>query len=279
LWINHRWGRYEPTLKGKNLFLAHCYNEDCLAVPGRVQRLYSLVFSDFLHEAPDLVLSGKVKHEGPIQAQWPGHMILVNDLAPGHPVRRYLEEERHYNADLLAQVYDVRYCLEPEPAYRMARQRIIIPITVNGILQGWQARYVGTPPSKDIPKYLSMAGLKRNQLLYNFDNARKHPYVVVMEGPTDVWSFGSEAVALFGKSASSTQLDLIARHWQQVYICLDGDALNDAQGIYDALGSRVKEKVLVTLPPKLDPGALPTSALRDMVLHGSGVRTTWGSGR
>src|ERR1043166_541750 len=42
LWINHRWGRYEPAVKSKNLFLAHCYNENCLAQPGNVSQLYQM---------------------------------------------------------------------------------------------------------------------------------------------------------------------------------------------------------------------------------------------
>lgn len=266
LWINHLWGYRHPETKDRNLWLCHCYNDGCLNSYGRQKVLYDEVFSDFDHESRDIVLPGTKLPAGPVQAAWPGSMRRINELDHNHPARRYLEEDRHYNVDKLAEVYDVRYCLEPDDKYRSTFKRIIIPITMNGALQGWQARFVGTPPCKETPKYLSMPGMKRNQLLYNFDNARKSNFVVIMEGPTDVWSFGPEAVALFGKSASTAQLDLIARHWQKVYVCLDGDAANDGQGIYDVLGTRVKEKHMVALPANLDPGDLPPDELRSRVL-------------
>ncbi len=65
-------------------------------------------------------------------------------------------------------------------------------------------------------QYYTMPGFKKTQHLYNYDQAKQFPFVSICEGVSDVWRFGSEAVALFGKNASSTQLDLIARHWQKV---------------------------------------------------------------
>src|SRR5690348_11828499 len=47
LWINHRWGLYVKELKSDNLWLAICYNENCLSVPGRALQLKDLIFNDF----------------------------------------------------------------------------------------------------------------------------------------------------------------------------------------------------------------------------------------
>src|SRR5579872_4473281 len=46
LWINHRWGQRDDHGK-LNLFLAHCYNENCMAEPGNSWNLYKQLFTDF----------------------------------------------------------------------------------------------------------------------------------------------------------------------------------------------------------------------------------------
>jgi DNA primase len=112
-----------------------------------------------------------------------------------------------------------------------------------------------------------MPGMKKTQLLYNFDHAKQHPYVVVVEGVTDVWAFGPEAVALFGKTIAQPQADLIAQTWQKVYVILDADAITDAQAVHAALRGRVPEVIVVQLPKNQDPGSLPTATLRDLVLN------------
>src|SRR5205085_9645610 len=60
LWINHRWGKYVPELKLDNLFLAICFNEDCLKRSGRALHLPARVFDDFVRGGrPDPVLPGR----------------------------------------------------------------------------------------------------------------------------------------------------------------------------------------------------------------------------
>lgn len=264
LWINYLWGKWDESTQSRNLFLAVCYNEGCLAKQGHAKVLYDRVYSDFIFEADEL-RDGVPATASLSTVEWPGRMVLVNELDYKHPARRYLEEERKYDVDILSKTFDVRFMLEPDEKYRMTYQRLIIPAYREGALMGWQARFVGTPPHKTIPKYYSAPGMKRNQILYNFDNAKKHDFVVVMEGPTDVWSFGPEAVALFGKSLSTAQTQMLLGTWNTIYICLDGDALIDAQGIYDQLGTQARCKRLVKLPDRLDPGDLPTVKLRDYV--------------
>jgi hypothetical protein len=263
--INHMWGYLHPETKDRHLWLCHCHNEGCIKSYDRQKVLYNEVFSDFHHEDRDVVLTGnRPTSLAPTKADWPGLMVLIKDLAPSHPARKYLEG-RGYDAQWLSDVMDVRLCLEHFDRFYMAAGRIIIPVYMEGELVGWQARHVGDPRDKEVPKYWSMPGWKKTQCLYNFDNAKKHEHVVVCEGPTDVWSVGDDAVALFGKTASTTQLDLITRHWKKVFICLDGDAPEDAQHLYDALGSRIQEKVLVTLPSACDPGNMPQPTLRNMI--------------
>ena len=90
---------------------------------------------------------------------------------------------------------------------------------------------------------------------------------VVCEGPLDVWSFGPEAVALFGNKVSAAQARLIASAWGQgtVIILLDGDAPGPALEAYNALAGLVRQRVLVTLPADRDPGDFPRQELRQFV--------------
>lgn len=264
LWINHQWGLRDE--KGKlNLFLSVCYNENCMSEANRPWELYRTVFTDFTHEAGDAVLQHYKANSPEATPEWPGRQLRLSELPTNHPVRLYLIE-RGFDPDVLERDFDVRYCVEASDTYRVAQSRIIIPITMGGELKGWQARYVGDVPNKGCPKYYSMPGMKKTRLLYNIDQARQHPFVVLCEGPSDVWAFGPEAVALFGKTISDYQLGLIVGHtsWETVYVCLDGDAEAEGQSIFDQLTNKV-DKALVKLPRMADPGSTPTATLRNKV--------------
>ncbi len=62
---------------------------------------------------------------------------------------------------------------------------------MHGIRVGWQARYVGEPRYRDMPKYYTCPGMPKSQLLYNFDSTMTKPFVVLVEGITDVWRIGT----------------------------------------------------------------------------------------
>lgn len=262
LWINHRWGQRDDH-GHLNLFLAHCYNENCLAEPGRAWQFYKEIFTDFTHEVDDVVQKSHRVETPDVTPTWPGRRVPINELWNNHPARLYVQE-RGFDVDKLSKDYSVSYCIEAMNDYPLAQGRIIIPSFMDGQLKGWQARYVGDPPSKSIPKYYTMPGMKRNKVLYNFDQARKYPFVVLCEGPTDAWSFGPEAVALWGKTISNHQLGLIVSGWKLVYVCLDGEAVDEGLEVFNALHNKV-DKALVKLPLNEDPGNIPTATLRDMV--------------
>jgi hypothetical protein len=269
LWINHRWGLYVPEFKSDNLFLAHCFNEDCLAQPGRAQQLRNVVFDNFVRgRAPDPVRRGRRPAVAPRrEVKAPGPLVCsLDNLSPDHPAVLYLRG-RGYDTDWLGRTLRVGVCLGAYPEFRMAKDRIIIPTYHGGAYAGWQARYVGEPPDKRVPKYFTMAGMKVSQLLYNYDVARQSPFGVVCEGPMDVWAFGPEAVALFGNKVSAAQAQLIGSAWREgtVIILLDGDAPGPALQAHDALAGLVRRRAVVSLPADKDPGDLPRQELRQFV--------------
>jgi hypothetical protein len=269
LWINYCWARYIPEFRSDNLWLAHCFNEDCLAEPGRALQLRNVVFDDFVRgRAPDPVRRGR----RPAAAPWrevkaPGPFIYpLHQLEDDHPAVLYLRG-RGFDPAWLSHAMHVGFCPVSYPEFRTAQGRIIIPTYHGGAYAGWQARLIGEPLHKGVPKYLTMTGMKISKLLYNLDTARRSAFGVVCEGPMDVWAFGPEAVALYGNKVSGDQALLIASAWREgtVIVLLDGDARGPAQAAHDALAGRVRQRVIVSLPADKDPGGLPQQELRQLV--------------
>jgi hypothetical protein len=265
LWINHRWALPVPELKSDNLWLAVCYNENCLAYANNRRALRDRVFSDVVNgRFRDPVLPGERRPPDAREAKPPGRSILMHHLGADHPAKLYLCQ-RGFDADWLGRNLEVGYCPVSDREFPLAGDRIIIPVIQHGLFMGWQARCIGEPWG-DQPKYWTMPGMRKSQLLYNFDTASKSTFVVISEGPTDVWSFGPEAVALFGKSISGPQTRLVLSTWHTVIVLLDGDAFSEAVGVYDALRA-VPNRVIVTLPKGTDPGTCDRESLRECVFE------------
>jgi DNA primase len=245
------------------LWLACCYNEDCLQVRGQARQLRDRVFCDILNgQQPDPVRPGRARSPRPMRVLPAGPVLLpLHRLDPAHPALVYLRQ-RGFDPIQLSRERYLAYCQECDPLFEMAKHRIIIPILMNQQLVGWQARFVGEPPDKTVPKYYSLPGMHKSELLCDYDCARSSPYVIVCQGATDVWSVGLDAVALLGKKASGAQVRLLRSTWGQggVIILLDGDAQDEALELHDALGP--VRKVIVPLPKNTDPGSLPTAPLR-----------------
>jgi hypothetical protein len=267
LWVNHRWGWYDPATRSRNLWLAVCYNEHCLEKPGRSRELYAMVFSDvrngrLLH---DKVLKGPPKTRRR-DYEPPGATVPVHQLPIDHPAVAYLRG-RGFDAAVLGPALGLAYCAEADPRFQPAEGRIIIPIEFGGKPVGWQARYVGESPHRAVLKYWTMPGLHKSRIVYNHDRARAYPFVVLCEGAADVWRAGPWAVAPLGKGLSAAQKRLIGAGWGggAAVVLLDGDAAAAARAVYDDLAGVVRGRVLVGLPEDQDPADLPFEELWERV--------------
>lgn len=272
LWINHRWGLKDPVTGSLNLHLCICYNEGCFAmIEERRKWLYAEVMADVGDGSLDVVLpSYKTRPAEPATVELPGEVVTLDQLPADHSACKYLSE-RSFDPVLLGQRLAVAYCPVANWNVQMATGRIIIPIMMDGKLRGWQGRYIGDPPSKFVPKYYTMPGMRKTELLYNLDQARKHPYVVLVEGVTDVWRVGPASVALFGKTLSMTHELLISSIWNKgtVYVMLDCDANEDAKRIVSKLQGRVGICIQVNLPDDSDPGDLSQEEIQQRIEEAS----------
>lgn len=265
LWVNHLWAVPDKVTGSDNLWLAVCYNEGCLSQPGRRQELRDKLFA-FKNAgqrnqlAQIVILPGEVEETALRLVDLPGFVIRLDRMPPTDPVCTYLQG-RGLDPKDLGETFGVSYCTSADGNYPMAAGRIVVPIYMRGDLVGWQCRYPKDIDFKatGIPKYYNRPLMARRLMLYNFDNAKNFPYVVVCEGVTDVWNVGPQAVAAFGKKLSQTQVQLICATWPlAVVILLDGDAWEDAQALAKCFRDcgYQGQVIPVRLPPDKDPADL-----------------------
>lgn len=209
----------------------------------------------------------------PVRVELPSGLVPVHQLPAEHPAAAYLRD-RQFDLAELAERWHISYC-EMAPTQPPIFQRIVIPIHRLPVLNntgtelvGWQARAIGDAPP-GVPKYLFAAGFRKSRLLYGLPEAAKTTgAIAICEGPADVWRFGTNAVALFGKSMSDEQCRLLHRHFadRDLVIALDNDATDEAQEIEDKLRvgrtARQGRVLRLELPPE---GKDPADFTREML--------------
>jgi hypothetical protein len=269
LYFNHRW-LDKP-------FLANCYR-GCLGGPsnrgrrGELRRkiLSGAVLTARSAQAPATGTADPLADiDGPLpQVTFPGRAVPLNELPPDHHARSYLLG-RGLDPDELCLRFGLSYCDE-SPNY-IARGRIIVPIWMDGRMVGWQGRWPADLVKFDRrPKYYNVPQMPKRKMLYNVDCARLYRTVVVVEGVTDAWAVGGNAVAVFGKTLSTNQRRLLVDCWGSghVVILLDGDAAEDAKVMAAELEPVMPGKVLVVdLPASLDPGSMDRDLIWQWVVH------------
>ena len=283
--INHRWNTTDEATGahfGKGLIC--CFNDGCPANPDApvVERQgcqddLEEMLKPYVARAMGLRLPRECVARPVIPMSLPEDCVPLETLPPGHHAIRYLAG-RGFDPYAIGREWLVQYC--PSDANGCVADRIIFPLVLGGKLLGWQARYIGTPPSDNIPRYFTAPGTPRNRLLYNYDRARDFPFAVLVEGPTDAWRLGRRAVALLGSTMSHHQIALAREAWGAtgIALMLDQDfaakpALRPGrQAPYGVLCERLISEgrfawgvLEVPLPPGTDPGAMDTGALWDLI--------------
>lgn len=267
LYINHLWHYFDKETDSQRLWMVKCQRRDCLSTYERRCQLSVLVFETVsLGGGPDVLLPGKPKAKLP--PELPGELIPVHRLPEDHVAAKYLRD-RSFDLVELSRDRSVSFCKRALYRFPYAENRLVIPAYFKGKLAGWQARLLLPPPPdrKKVAKYMTMPGMVKSDVLYGYDLAVRHNFVVLCEGPTDCWRFGPEAVALFGKTLSYRQRELIAdpeRAWHRgcVVVLLDSDARAESDRIAMDLKDRVANVLRVDLPRGFDPADYSRCRLR-----------------
>lgn len=267
LYVNHLW--YEHP------WLAHCWNEtECLKNPDN-RRIFEGELLFKLAGSPV-----RIKNPGPpesddpsVSVPAPGFVRELSRVERSHRAVEYLRA-RGFDPGYLSDVFAVGVC-DGSQRYPAMSGRIYIPVFDSDRMVGWQGRFPYDPPRNPLTgkpdwkalgatKYYNRPGFRKSKYLYGPDCDWGLPYVVLVEGVTDVWRIGPAARAYLGIEMSQQQRALVANRWGRpghVVVCMgDGEAHSNnerqatlLQDTLARLGARV---VRVTLPPGQDPGGL-----------------------
>jgi hypothetical protein len=287
LFINHRWGAWDPETGTRNYWLAQCFNEQCLADFDKQEQMYKWLYAEGgVAKEPEIGEGEKSAPSVLREMSPPGPTIRLDRLAvsdPHHYALAYLES-RYFDPAKLGRQYGVSYC--PESRHFHAQDRIIAPVYYQKTLVGWQARYIGDDvqgrPFNEmgVPKYYTCPNMARNLVAYNMERAMRHPTAVTVEGVTDVWNFGPMALAALGGKLSKHLVakitETMLRRWgeQAAMVVLldptwDDRARKKRIHPINALEMqfvRLRLPVLpVFLPDSKDPGESDRDAMRALI--------------
>jgi len=143
--------------------------------------------------------------------------------------------------------------------------RLIVPVVFDGRTVFWVARYMAKTPPAGVKKVIYPKGCQTNRVLYNYDRARKHDQIILVE---DVWSamhVGPQAVATFGTSLSQYQLELLLdSRAHEIVLLWDRDAIDKAKKLALRLADFWSVRV-VELPDVRDPDEHKRAAVSEMI--------------
>lgn len=274
LYLNHMYGK-DDEIGQPQKHLAHCFNAGCPLSNGDWPTLEKLAEMLTGHRYYDLrraeVSVGKVVDVEKLRAEWPGEVIRVDRLEPSHPAAQYLRS-RDFDPVQIGKNYNVHWC--SASVRKICQDRLIIPVYHNRKMVGWQARaiYECDWKKSPFPKYYTAPGTPRRNVLYNFDNAKKFKTIVVVEGPTDVWRFGPQAVSTLGAALTVPQQLMISKHFANMsgVLLFDPDIKDKMTVKTDAAVEQLSKDLKsgfckVELPEGSDPGSLARGFLRSYV--------------
>jgi hypothetical protein len=286
-YINHRYGT-DDELGRAQTFLATCFNAGCplsMRKPEIYKQLEEMLTGHNLvqlRHAP--ITEGKLVDVEKICGTWPGIVTRVDKLPASHEAVMYLAG-RGFDVEVIGRFYNVHWCSKSDRF--VCENRLIIPVYHNKQMVGWQARPAFDTDWKtsDLPKYYISPGMPRRQILYNLGNARRFQTGVIVEGETDVWRLGPQAVCTFGATMTEPQQSL----FKSAFATHSGVLLYDPD-VKEKTADRVQQIVhelnlslksgfcTVDLPDGTDPGSLDRSFLRDFIKQKAeekGVKVSW----
>lgn len=224
----------------------------------------------------------------PTGVEMPGTVVPLTDLPAENIGVQYLTSMRKRSFDLadLTYNYGVRFCTQgkryqtPDFTYDTSNT-LIFPVWMFNECVGWQSRLLYTPDDMSDdqleaagfprdeegkfllpPKYWTSPGFSKGRVLWNFDMARKYPFVVPTEGVFDSVATGLPAVCTFGTGISDDQANLIKNYWEAAIILLDPDGTEaQVQELIDKLYRAIPVVPVVLKGGYKDPGDTPTAEI------------------
>lgn len=199
----------------------------------------TLLGGEYSPVADSLRFEVEDRKENPMARKLPGSKFIpINKLPTTHPAICFLFKDWLYDLEKYYRDYGVVYCPSDcgqvfgSHPFISSGDRIIFPTIFKGKMVGWQMRSIpGTTygDREDVVKYYHL--FSKGDYLYNYDNAKKQPLVVLVEGVKKALKL-PYAVASWGKNISPNQVQLLYG-WQNIVVMLDSEL--EAQHIGESL--------------------------------------------
>lgn len=288
-YINHMYGT-EDHHGDPRTYLAICFNAGCPLSSGTKRdgcyaRLAEMLLGRNLHTLQKAnIQEGKEVDVNAVRADWPGDVTRIDKLPSTHAAVVYLAG-RGFDPEYIGKFYNVHYCTKSTNF--ICKDRLIIPIYHNKHMVGWQARapYDTDWKLSNLPKYYTAPGTPRRHILYNLRNAMKYRVGIIVEGVTDVWKVGPQAMCTLGATLTQQQQTLLVRHFKDYAAVLlyDPDVkmkMHDKiQELVATMQGRLKSGFCqVDLPDGTDPGSLSRDFLRPYITQQAaehGMQISW----
>ncbi len=152
------------------------------------------------------------------------HAIPENEPVIEFMKKDHLTDFAYYSSLGIAYIpIDGGINLEFDSGYKInTADSLFFPVCHNGKYVGWQLRFIPGTINGDRLQYMRYLHMfPKGNFLYNYDNAKKHDNVVVVEGVKKALKLPN-SVATFGKGISSAQKQLI-QEWKRITLILDGE--------------------------------------------------------
>ncbi len=182
--------------------------------------------------------------------------IPVNLLPRYHPAKVFLQTDFLNDFDTYANLHKIVYVpyeggiiFNNGSRFITSAERIVFPVFFEQKLVGWQMRslpgtFYGDQPDEISVRYYHL--FNKGSYLYNYDQARNHKRVIVVEGVKKALKFPN-GVATWGAGISRKQLKLI-QTWDEIVMMLDSDPGNNTQqrakGFVDGINSCGRTKAI-----------------------------------
>ena len=222
LYINHLWGTKDIVTGHRYLWLANCYNENCMSVFENRKRLYEMVSDRMVGEQK---LNKGFDVEVPDVATWPGDVWSLYDVAkrePSHPAIKFCFA-RFWDAEVLSKQYGVRVLMSTDYWHNALRDRIVVPVYgADKQLKTWSARRVHEEEGG--AKWLHCPYIGTGNAIYGLKVAKTAKVGIIVEGPADVWAWQGAGAGIFGKHLQEIKAKRIAKSFSEctaIGICLD----------------------------------------------------------
>lgn len=144
--------------------------------------------------------------------------------------------------------------------------RLIVPIVFKGELRGYHPRWMKKNPPPGVKKVAYPPGMRSNLMLFNYDRAKRHDTIVLVEDPFSAMAVGDNAVAAFGTKLSPRQTRLLLNTGaSRVVVMFDLDAIGKAHDLADRLATEGLQADVAEVSDARDPDELPPAEVADLV--------------